>query len=543
MKRLFHFLCMFLVVGWFWGYTLPEPPTKVSPVKNVIILIPDGMSMGGYTLARWYKNGTPLAMDDMVCGLVRTYSSDALVADSAPAGTAYACGVKAVTKNIGVMPQKAGMPGVPAIIPGEENRPVANVFEAARLAGKATGLVFTCEAPHATPAAYSAHSPDRKLYDDILEQQVYTGLDVLFGGGWQFMGPEARQDKENLLAIVQSNYVYISNRSQLLNLRPGKKAWGMFAPKDLAYEIDRDKEKEPSLAEMTAKAIEILSSNPKGFVLMVEGSKIDWASHANDPVALIHDILAFDEAVRVAKEFAQKDKNTVVIVMTDHGNGGITIGNSSSDNTYDKLVLDDIFQFIKFAKKSGEGLEKLLSANSSPEEIRNKVAFYYGIFDLSDAEVQAIKNAYTNKNPSLNYVVGPMISKRSYLGWTTHGHTGEDVPLFVYSPRKDHPTGTLENNQIAVLTASYLGISLPQTTSRLFVEAIPEFQKKGASVETDNTDPTNPILVVKKGDTTFRFPVNKNIAFVNNRSVNLPGVTVYINKKWYLSQDAINLIK
>ncbi|URA10227.1 alkaline phosphatase [Thermospira aquatica] len=543
MKRLFSFVGLFLVVGWFWGYKLPELPTKVKPVKNVIILIPDGMSMGGYTLARWYKNGAPLAMDDMACGLVRTYSSDAVIADSAPAATAYACGVKAVTKNIGVMPQKAGMPGVPAIVRGEENRPIANVFEAARLIGKSTGLVFTCEAPHATPAAYSAHSPDRKLYDDILEQQVYTGLDVVFGGGWKFMTSETRQDKENLLAIVQSNYIYISNRAQLLALRPGKKVWGMFAPVDLPYEIDRDKEKDPSLAEMTAKAIEVLSANPKGFVLMVEGSKIDWAAHANDPVALIHDILAFDEAVRTAKEFAQKDKNTVVIVLTDHGNGGITIGNSSSDNSYDKLKIHDVFRFIKSAKTSGENLKNLIASNSSPKEIRKTVASYYGIPDLSDEEVQEIQKASTKGSPSLSYIVGPMLSKRSYIGWTTHGHTGEDVPLFIYSPRNDHPTGTLENTQIAVLTANYLRVSLSETTRRLFVEAIPEFEKKGASVETDTTDPNNPVLTVKKGNTTLRFPVNKNIAFINNQTVTLPGVTVYINKKWYLSQDGLNLLK
>ncbi|MCX7883275.1 MAG: alkaline phosphatase [Brevinematales bacterium] len=541
MKRLMWF---FLVIsGYLWGYSLPDLPAKVTPVKNVIILIPDGMSMGGYTLARWFRGGKPLAMDDMACGLVRTYNSDTPIADSAPAGTAYACGIKTVTKNIGVMPAKVGMPGVPAIIPGQENRPIANVFEAARLAGKATGLVFTCEVPHATPADYSAHSTDRKLYDEILEQQVYTGLDVVLGGGWQFLPASARKDKEDLLSVVQKNYFYLTNRKQLLSLSGQKKVWGMFAPKAMAYEIDRDKDNEPSLAEMTSKALEILSSNPKGFVLMVEGSKIDWASHANDPVGLIHDILAFDDAVKVAKEFAQKNKDTVVIVMTDHGNGGITLGTYDTSDNYDKVPLDDFLQFLKVAKRSGEGLEKLLSANSSPDQIRNTVAFYYGIFDLSDDEVKAIQNAYTNATPSLNYVVGKMISKRSYIGWTTHGHTGEDVPLFIYSPRKDHPTGTLENTQIAVLTAAYLGVDLKSTTERLFVEAIPEFQKKGATAETDASDAENPVLVVKKGPTTVKIPVNKNIALVNDKAVTLPGVSVYINKKWYISKDAIDLIK
>ncbi|MFN4216482.1 MAG: alkaline phosphatase [Brevinematales bacterium] len=541
MKRLVWLIL--LVIGHLWGYTLPELPARISPVKNVIILIPDGMSMGGYTLARWYRGGKSLAMDDMACGLVRTYNSDTPIADSAPAGTAYACGVKTVTKNIGVMPAKAGMPGVPAIVPGEENRPIANVFEAARLAGKATGLVFTCEVPHATPATYSAHSTDRKLYDEILEQQVYTGLDVVLGGGWQFLLASVRKDKEDLLSVVQKNYFYLTNRKQLLSLTGQKKVWGMFAPKAMSYDIDRDKENEPSLAEMTAKAIEILSSNPRGFVLMVEGSKIDWASHANDPVGLIHDILAFDDAVRVAKEFAQKNKDTVVMVISDHGNGGITIGSYDTSENYDKVPLDDFLQFIRAAKRSGEGLEKLLSIKSTPDQIRNTVAFYYGIFDLTDEEVKAIQNAYTNASPNLNYVVGKMISKRSYIGWTTHGHTGEDLPIFIYSPKKDHPTGTIENTQIAVLTAAYLGVDLKRTTERLFVEAIPEFQKKGATVETDTSDTENPLLVVKKEKTVLKIPANKNIALVNDKVTPLPGVNVYINKKWYVSQDAIDLIK
>jgi alkaline phosphatase len=117
------------------------------------------------------------------------------------------------------------------------------------------------------------------------------------------------------------------------------------------------------------------------------------------------------------------------------------------------------------------------------------------------------------------------------------------VPLFIYSPKKDHPTGTIENTQIAVLTAAYLGVDLKSTTERLFIEAIPEFQKKGATVETDTTDAENPVLVVKKGTTVVKIPVNKNIAFVNDKVTTLPGVSVYINKKWYVSKDAIDLIK
>ncbi len=144
MKRILIIFLLLLSFGVIWSAQKNQPS-----VRNIIILIADGMSIGGYTLARWYKGGDPLATDELICGLVRTYNSDSLIADSAPAATAFACGYKAVTKNIGVMPEKAGMPFVPEIPKGEENRPLANIFEAARLKGKATGLVFTCELPHA----------------------------------------------------------------------------------------------------------------------------------------------------------------------------------------------------------------------------------------------------------------------------------------------------------------------------------------------------------------------------------------------------------
>ncbi len=531
MKRIL--IILLLSFGAIWGAQKNQPI-----VKNIIILIPDGMSIGGYTLARWYKGGTSLAMDELVCGLVRTYSSDAVIADSAPAATAYACGYKAVTKNIGVMPEKAGMPFVPEVIKGEENRPIANIFEAARLKGKATGLVFTCELPHATPAAFSAHSKDRSFYDEISEQQVHAGLDVVFGGGWYFLTKEARKDKEDLIEVVKKNYTFISNRTQLLSLKKDtKKVWGLFTPKAMSYDFDRS-EDEPSISEMTLKAIEVLSKNTNGFILMVEGSKIDWASHANDPVGIISDILAFDEAVKVAKEFAKTNKNTLVIVVPDHGNGGISIGNSNSDKTYDKLSLDDIFKYIKQAKKTGEGLEALISISSTRDEISNTLATYYGIIDVTEDEIKSIQTTISNKKP-LNYVVGPMISKRSYIGWTTHGHTGEDVILGIYSPKNDHPRGVIDNTDVAKIMEKYFGVSLEKTTKELFIEA----KGIGEKLETDKSDPENPVLVIKHKNNTIKLPVNKNIAYFNNKEIKLKSINIYINDKWYISKEILSLMK
>ncbi|WP_010269171.1 alkaline phosphatase [Paenibacillus senegalensis] len=510
---------------------------SVPAAKNVIILIPDGMGVDGTTLARWYKGGTPLAMDEMASGMVKTHSADAAIADSAPAGTAFATGHKSHTGYVGVLPDVADMPGVDPIPAGEERRPVANVLEAAKLAGKSTGIISTSEVMHATPAAFSAHYPDRSNYDALSKQQVYNGLDVVLGGGSRFFVPDGRKDGNDLLEVIkQSGYDYVTTIDEL-KASTADKLWGLFAPSALAYDMDRDPAKEPSLAEMTSKAIEVLSRNEEGFFLMVEGSKVDWAAHANDPIGIISDVLAFDEAVKVALDFAKKDQNTMVLAATDHGNGGITIGNAETSRTYDKLPLSTFIAPLQKAKLTGEGLEKMLNEDRS--NVKEVMEQYYGISDLTDEEVKAIQET---KPGSMNYTVGPMISKRAMIGWTTGGHTGGDVTLYSYTPGNGRLTGVLDNTELAVYMAEALGVDLNATTERLFVPAREAFTAKGAEVEWDITDPKNPVVIVTKGSDTLRLPIYTNIAEFNGTMIPLEGVTVFNGEKTFVPQQAIDLI-
>jgi alkaline phosphatase len=512
-------------------------------VKNVIVMIPDGMSIDGVTLTRWYKDGAGLAMDPLACGLVRTYSSDAVIADSAPAATAMATGFKSHTGYIGVLPDEATMPGLKPIAESDRQRPVATVLEAARLKGKATGLVATSEIMHATPAAYSSHDPSRKNYDALSEQQVYNTIDVVFGGGYSFFTPKARKDGEDLIAeLMKLGYQVVTTPDEMKRIKKGK-VFGLFAPKDMSYEMDRDPAKEPSLAEMTAKAIELLAKDKDGFFLMVEGSKIDWAAHANDPVGLVSDIAAFDAAVKVATDHAKRAGDTAVIIMSDHGNGGISIGDASTTKTYDKTVPGDYLTVMKRAKLTGEGVERRLAADMDDESIRKVLAEGYGITDPSAEELTAVRDGLAHRKGELNYVLGPMMSRRSHIGWTTGGHTGEEVVLYAYSPAGDRPTGTIENTDIATITARYLGVDLAKATGRLFVEAGGAFASKGAEVGIDATDPANLVLVATKGATEVRIPANKNYALVGGRTVPLDGVAVFNGASWYVSRKALDLVK
>ncbi|HBR33954.1 MAG TPA: alkaline phosphatase, partial [Firmicutes bacterium] len=420
----------------------------------------------------------------------------------------------------------------------KKRAPIANILEAAQLDGKATGLIATSEIMHATPAAFSAHCPNRKDYDAISMQQVYQDVDVVFGGGTKFFNVAGRSDGNDLLAVIKENYQFVSNKAEMDGVKTGK-VWGMFADSALAFDFDRDTQKEPSLAEMTQKAIEILSQDEDGFFLMVESSKTDWAAHANDPIGLISDFLAFDQAVGVALAFAKQNGDTVVIAATDHGNSGISIGNGATSNNYDMLPLPAFIDPLKKASLTGEGLEKVLTANRS-----NAVSVmeeYFGITDLTAEEIEAIKET---KNGRMNATVGPMIAKRANIGFTTGGHTGEDVPLYVYaSGGVDQLTGTVENTDLARYMEKVMGVSLQATTRQLFVPAKKGFEAKGATVRFDTSDAKNPVLVAVKGKTEIRIPVNTNLAYVNGVATKLDGVAVFDGTGTnYVPQSAIDLM-
>lgn len=531
------FIIISMAISMFSGVSADS--LKPAKVENVILLIPDGMAVTPTTLARWYQGGTPLAMDEMASGLIRTYSSDAPIADSAPAGTAMATGYKSHTGYVGVLPDKANMPLVPPVAAEDAKKPIATILEGARLMGKATGLISTSEIMHATPADFSAHDESRKDYDDIGEQQVYQGVDVVLSGGYKYLTAEVRKDKEDMVGVIKSlGYEYITTPEQMKNTKSDK-IWGMFAGSALAYDIDRDPSKEPSLAEMTEKAINVLSKDKDGFFLMVEGSKIDWTNHANDPVGSISDVLAFDKAVKVALDYAKSNKNTLVIAASDHGTGGMSIGNFNTNSTYDKTPLENFIDPLKKAKFTGEGIESKLKADKS--NVVEVMKEYYGIEDLTAEEIAAIK---ATKVGSMNYTVGPMISKRANIGWTTTGHTGDEVVLYVYHPDKaEKLSGVVQNSDIALYMASSMGVDFDELNKKLFVNAAKAFEAKGAALELNKDNGTNLQLKVTKGNNKLVFFVNKNVVMHNGVAKKMPGVAVYNGIDFYVPQFGIDLLK
>jgi alkaline phosphatase len=527
-------------------------PVAAAPAKakNVIFLLTDGTGPEAWPLARWIK-GSPLIVDEILTGAIRTYGADSIITDSAPGATAYATGYKGSDKGISVAPWSITLDAVKTD-PAKKYIPLATLVEGAKLTGRATGMIATSNVQHATPAAFSAHWHDRANYNEIAEQQVYQGMDVVLSGGAQYFLPKEakggkREDKENLVNIIQGKgYAYVTNKDSMAAIRSGK-LWGAFAADAMAYDVDRaDLAKtEPALDEMTAKAIELLSTSAKGkksgFFLFVEGSKVDWAAHANDPAGVVSDLFAFDKAVGAALDFAKKDKNTLVVVVSDHGTGGLSIG-TIEDKNYSFTDDDSVVGPMRKAKKSAEGLDMLLQGEPSPERLKTVLATEWGIGDPSETELKAVIDLVAAKKPTMPATV-TMLSRRARLGWTTGGHTGADVFLFAYGPGR--PTGLVENTDIANTMASAMRVDFGNLNKRLFVDAFEAFSALGYQATLQKTDAANPVLIVMKGEAKAELPLSKNILKFGERTVELEGLVVRADKldKVYVPQQAIDLVK
>ena len=498
-----------------------------APAKNVIVLIADGCSAEHYTLARWFK-GAALATDPIRCGAIKTHIADSVVADSAPAATAFATGVRTSDKFIGIGPHAKVITGVEAPCPGLAYRPLATVLEGAKLMGKATGIVATSRVSHATPAAFMAHVADRDLENDIMEQAVYQGLDVVMGGGRGFLLPKQadgrRTDGEDLAAVLAARgYAVATTWEEMTRIGSGK-LFALFADSHMDPEIDRVARHpdQPTLKEMTAKAIALLCQDPDGFFLMVEASQVDWANHANDPAHLIHDLLAYDAAVATALDFARQDGRTLVLALSDHNTGGLSIGNAATNATYSQTTAEALLEPLRKMKASAGAIWQGLGPQPTVESLKMAVQRNWGLA-IGDAEATRILALAATYGSGAAGALGEVLCPaHTVLGWTTHGHTGGDVPLHGFGPGK--PSGVVDGPEIARICASAMGLNLEKLNGRLFVE--PATALDGATVGVDRTDAANPVVTIAYRAIQARLPVNKNILQLAAGEVPLEGVVV-----------------
>lgn len=449
---------------------------ETLPKRNVILMISDGFGPTSQTFARTYnqhvnklKYNYVSPLDEILVGSSRTRSSSSLVTDSAAGATAFACALKSYNGAIGVNSKKV---------------PCGTVLESAKYLGLTTGLVVTSRITHATPASFSAHVVNRDMEADIAVQQIGDNplgrqVDLMFGGGRCYFLPNhtegsCRIDQRDL--VKESNkqgYKYFATRKEFDDLEPGKDELpllGLFTLDHMSYEIDRDPAQEPSLKEMSEKALKFLDSatakSDKGFFLMIEGSRIDMAAHSNDPATHVHDILAYHETIELVKKYVDEHPDTVMISVSDHETGGISLARQVNSDYPEYLWLPEILTRVKNSSFIlSQGLVQYWNVDRE-NFIKNSIINYgLGIDNVKDYEINWLKEERAQLE--YEYYLANMTSIRAQIGWTTHGHTAVDVNLYAYGKDIEYLRGNHENIDIGDYIVDYLNLDLDTITSKL----------------------------------------------------------------------------
>lgn len=434
MKARIKVLCIFLLLFVCAG-------RGNQPAKYVFLFIGDGMGENHCIAADYYlKNttGSGLCFKEFpVKGKVTTFSKSSDVTDSAAAGTALSSGHK-VSNGALNYDKDSGRTFEPLAVYAKKHG-----FKAA--------VISSVPINHATPAAFYAAVKGRGDYYDIALQMAASDIDYL-AGAYHLQIPEGKDNIKELAAANKFTVVGSKESFDALDGAAGK----TWVYSDMPAAIDNGRA--ISLAQLTAKAIEMLKDGD-GFFIMVEGGQIDWASHANDGAAMIYEMTDFDEAIRQAVNFYNANPaQTLILVTADHETGGLSLDN-------DKITSPQICEIVKAQKGSrsvsGDMFKKIEKDKLSFEQALPLMQEYFAISHLTEAEKEEIRKAFydggeakgdfsygDNKKISLAWV--RLVSARAAMNWGGLGHTSAPVPLYAIGSRAESFGGNLDNTLIAV---------------------------------------------------------------------------------------------
>ncbi|MBN2848595.1 MAG: alkaline phosphatase [Coriobacteriia bacterium] len=440
--------------------------------RGVIFLVGDGMPLGVIramheVATRVFKEPNTAFYELMadrktIASYMGTASLSSIVTDSAPASVAWSTGSKTINGSLATLP---------------DGTPLATIMEMAKAKGLANGLVTTTRVTHATPAAWVSHNADRDAENDIARDYFDFQPDVLLGGGSRFFDGTRRPDGRDLFAeFAATGYDVLRTRDQLLALGVSdRKIFGTFNSSHISYYVDRVNTPalgaaEPTLAEMTAVALNRLSRNRKGFVLQVEAGRIDHASHANDAWGALLDTYELDLTLRVIRDYVAMNPNTLLVITSDHGNSGWGVNGTGPKYN------DATMALLKLAPITAS-LEKIapMLRNKDLAQIKAIVAQYTGFNDLTDAEAQMI---YDTLQPGFRHYgdytylaetqLGRMLAHSDYstgvrrgnVGFTSNNHTAEDQLVLVYGNGADRLgiSAYIDNTHLFKVMCDWLGL-------------------------------------------------------------------------------------
>ena len=467
--------------------------------KNIILMIGDGMGISTVTAGRIYagqrlgEDGEShvLEMEKLpYTAFSRTYANDSQVSDSASTITAITTGAKANLRTVGV-DQTVPYDHCAA----QKGHELTTLFELAEDAGRATGIVSTARITHATPAGAYGHVANRgwerdsvmgkeavqngciDLARQLVQWPHGDGLDIALGGGRENFLPRSASDPEypkkhgkrgdgrNLAAewANKPGHQWIWNAAQFrkINFASQTRVLGLFEPSHMHYDGDRpgDGAGEPSLADMTRAAITRLSQDPDGFVLMVEGARIDMANHANNAARALEDMVAFDEAVKTTRAMTDP-KDTLIIVTADHSHGLTINGYPRRNNPILGLAVPNGGKPMRGA--DGKPYTTLLystgpgSPFATPDEYRTIVP---GKYTLSSDKTVKDERKISRPDPSKVDTTARDYHQQALVPSRFSMHTGEDVPVFADGPSADLVHGAIEENTLFHIMAYAAGLA------------------------------------------------------------------------------------
>jgi alkaline phosphatase len=431
--------------------------------KYVFYFIGDGMGVNyidateAYLSALNRERGTgQLLMTTFPAAtFITTYSANNDVTDSAAAGTALATGEKTDNGFIGLLPDGAK---------------TTSLAEKAKKAGKKVGVASTVPVNHATPAAFYGHQSKRSMYYEISQDLLKSNFD--FFGGASFYNRDTYYDKTkapDIFPLIEQAGYYIAKGIEDFNVNSKKsdkivllqKNWE--EPDGIPYAIDR-KPGDLSLKEITEAGIEVLTrNNSKGFFLMLEGGRIDWAGHSNDGATMVHEVIDMDEAIKVAYDFYKKyPKETLIVITADHETGGMTVGRGSLNLSvlqYQKASVDGLSAQLnelvksKNGKVSWEEVKKLLTETmgfwkeiSISWENEKKLRDAYEATIAKQRDMKEA-NLYA-ENTLLAAKAKEVMNDIANLGWSTGSHSANYVPVFAIGAGHEQFVHKMDNTEI-----------------------------------------------------------------------------------------------
>jgi alkaline phosphatase len=404
--------------------------TAQSAPKNIIMVVGDGMGPEYVTAYRMYKDDPttpqvePTVFDSILVGMASTtpVMSEGYVTDSAAGATALATGVKTYNGAIAVDVNK---------------QPLLTVLEYAKQQGRKTGIAVTSQINHATPAGFSTHNESRQNYNAIADSYFDAKINgqfrlyVMLGGGWKYF---KRPDRDLISQFQQAGYQYIDDMAQLSSVIAQQPLLGLFADAGLPWALDMPGH--TRLAPLVETAVNQLE-NDQGFFLLVEASQIDWGGHSNDVAASMGEMHDLALTLEWLKQYVSEHPDTLVVVTADHSTGGFTIG---AREQYQWAP-----QWLQNLSASPETLAKRLLGSSDKVTLAESVLG----FSLNPQEKAQLLEISEQTQKAYYKVVTAILDERSISGWTTHGHTGVDVPVFAFGHSSENFRGHLDNTDIA----------------------------------------------------------------------------------------------